>query len=142
MTAALPARFESKVVRTDTCWLWTGATNSRGYGCWGVNGVSQLAHRVAYAVLVGPIPAGLTIDHLCRVKTCVNPDHLEAVTLRENIIRAHVAAGQTHCINGHEYTPGNTYMKPRDQGATSRICRKCNYEACKRLRAKAKASAA
>ncbi len=137
----LPVRFESKVERTDTCWLWVGATNSRGYGCWGVEGVSHLAHRVAYEVLVGPIPEGLTIDHLCFNKLCVNPAHLEPVTRRENIRRAYELSKPTHCPQGHEYSERNTYLKPRAGGHLNRICRLCAYQATKRNRAKKKAAA-
>lgn len=72
--SVLNARFWAKVDKDDTdCWLWTGCLNSCGYGCWAVNGKSQLTHRLAYEALVGPIPEGLTIDHLCRVRACCNP---------------------------------------------------------------------
>lgn len=121
----LPLRFEAKVERTESCWLWLGCTNSRGYGCWGVQGVSHLVHRVAYEALVGPIPEGLTIDHLCRVKTCVNPDHLEPVTIRENVTRGAAARRPTHCPKGHEYTPENTYTKRRSNGWINRCCKEC-----------------
>lgn len=75
------------------CIPWVGAQTSRGYGCFCVGGKSknQLAHRWIYQALVGPIPDGLTIDHLCRNKLCVNPEHLEPVPLRENVRRAHAA---------------------------------------------------
>lgn len=132
MTSRLPLRFESKVERTDTCWLWMGATNSKGYGCWSVDGVSQLAHRVAYQTLVGPIPEGLTIDHLCRVKVCVNPAHLEPVTMLENIARAAEQDRPANCPYGHEYTAENTYVKVRPNGQINRTCRTC-------VRAKARA---
>ena len=74
-------RFWDRVLVTETCWLWTGATQTRGYGSVGVgNGRTALAHRVAYQQTVGPIPDGMTIDHVCENKVCVNPDHLEVVT--------------------------------------------------------------
>lgn len=82
-------RFWRKVTKTDTCWLWIGAQNSKGYGCVGIDRRVHLSHRIAYTWLVGPIPSGLTIDHLCRNKLCVRPDHLEPVTIGENIRRAH-----------------------------------------------------
>lgn len=74
------------------CWMWRGCVNPvTGYGQW-ANGYSIIgAHRVAYELMVGPIPSGLEIDHLCRVRACVNPAHLEAVTHRENILRGHAA---------------------------------------------------
>lgn len=121
MTIALTDRFWSKVTKDEAtdCWLWTGALNSRGYGCWGVQGVSHLTHRLAYEALVGPIPDRLTLDHLCRVKACCNPAHLEPVTAAENIRRA--GAAITHCPQGHEYTPDNTLTN----GNGNRHCREC-----------------
>lgn len=115
-------RFWAKVAKDEQtdCWLWTGAVNSRGYGQWGVSGLSRSTHRVAYEALVGAIPEGLTIDHLCRVKTCCNPAHLEPVTIGENTRRARALI--TVCPQGHEYTPENTIVK---KGTSSRSCREC-----------------
>jgi HNH endonuclease len=73
------------------CWLWQGALHSAGYGFLSVGGRNQLAHRVAYRLFVGPIPDGLELDHLCRVKHCVNPAHLEPVTTAENLRRGREA---------------------------------------------------
>ena len=107
-------RLWGKVEKTETCWLWHGAKNRSGYGRIQIAvGVTQFAHRVAYGLVVGPIPEGMTLDHLCRVPACVRPSHLEPVTARENVLRGRtiVAANitKTHCVNGHEYTPENTY---------------------------------
>jgi HNH endonuclease len=99
--------FWSKVNKTETCWLWTACLNSAGYGEFCDRRCrSRLAHRVAYELLVGPIPAGLTLDHLCRVHNCINPAHLEAVTMRVNGLRGDsppaMNARKTHCKRGHE----------------------------------------
>jgi hypothetical protein len=134
MDAKTAERFFSRV---DTegpggCWLWTGYTMINGYGIFYVVKKRSLAHRVAYEHLVGVIPEGLDIDHLCRVRNCINPDHLEPVTRQENLLRgigpslARARKGtKTHCVNGHEYTPQNTYIKPSNG---LRHCRTCGRE--------------
>lgn len=110
--------FERHILKGDGCWLWTGALNNKGYGQWGQNGRTRSAHRVAYEFFVGPIPEGLTIDHLCRVRRCVRPDHLEPVTSAENTRRAK----GDECPKGHPYTPENTKHR-KDNGR--RICVTC-----------------
>ncbi|MGN6245142.1 MAG: HNH endonuclease signature motif containing protein [Motilibacteraceae bacterium] len=98
------------------CWIWQGRLVPRGdYGLWGY----QLAHRRMYADLVGPIPDGLELDHLCRVTTCVNPAHLEPVTPAENRRRRYALI--TECVHGHPYDSVNTYWRPSGQ----RDCRTC-----------------
>lgn len=98
---SLPVAFWDKTRRTD-CIIWTGAVNNKGYGCFGVNGVSKLAHRVAWEDVHGPIPDGLTIDHLCRVRNCVNVRHMELVTSRENTLRQpRILRIGGECRNGH-----------------------------------------
>ncbi|MEU2070427.1 HNH endonuclease signature motif containing protein [Streptomyces anulatus] len=133
----LPDRFWAKVDKTSSpnnCWLWTAAT-TYGYGVFSVQRRMQRAHRVAYEALVGRIPDGLQIDHLCRVRECVNPEHLEAVTLRENVMRGanHVAdqVKRTRCPQGHPYDEKNTYLRPNGK----RDCRKCKRAADARYRA-------
>jgi hypothetical protein len=94
------------------CWLWTAYVNPDGYGGFQFEG-GQLAHRFAYLAFRGPIPMGKVIDHLCRVRHCVNPGHLEVVTQGVNLHRGESIqarnARKTHCIHGHEFTPENTY---------------------------------
>lgn len=106
----------------NDCIIWTGYLNESGYGYSGrvVNG-ERLAHRIAYVAAKGPIPADLQLDHLCRVRSCYNPEHLEAVTPSENTRRAHVANPKTHCRRGHELTPDN--VKIGSDGY--RTCRTC-----------------
>lgn len=122
----LPVRLSSKInVQTDGCWLWTAYCAPNGYGiCW-LNAPGKLAHRVVYQLLVGPIPPGLDIDHLCRVRNCVNPHHLEPVTRRENLRRGvGVSSAMTHCRRGHPFDEDNTYWID----ATRRQCRACKRE--------------
>lgn len=80
-------RIFAKVEPTGFCWLWVGGINNYGYGQTSYNGVNQSAHRAVYQILIGPIPEGLQLDHLCHIRDCVNPDHLEPVTKRENAAR-------------------------------------------------------
>lgn len=127
------------------CWLWTGTILARGYGqFWvgpGHRGLRVRAHRFAYEMLVGPIPDGLVIDHLCRVPLCVNPAHMEPVTGRVNIRRgigpSAVNARKTHCHRGHPFTPANTLLY-----RGSRCCRACMRAASQRARDRRRAQAA
>lgn len=118
-------RFMAKVNETDSCWIWTAALDPYGYGRFWANGGMVLAHRWAYEHFVGPIPAGLVVDHLCSNPPCVNPAHLDPCTQAENVRRGESGARQaaiTQCPRGHEYTPDNTYVIPR---TGSRSCRAC-----------------
>lgn len=84
----LPDGFLARVeMDAAGCWLWTGGVTGGGYGYYWAEGRMRRAHRYAYEAVVGPIPDGMDLDHLCRVRTCVNPDHLEPVTRRENLLR-------------------------------------------------------
>jgi len=114
----------------DGCWLWTAATYKKtGYSQFKKSGKVFLGHRVSYEVFVGPIPVGLCIDHLCRVRHCVNPAHLEPVTGKENLRRGLLGVLLTHCPQGHAYDEKNTY-----HGKKGRQCRSCAREAGRRKR--------
>lgn len=125
-------RFIAKIDFTDTCWEWNGGVNPNGYGLFGVRRKSTLAHRVSYNWFIGEIPEGLTLDHLCRVRHCVNPDHLEPVTNRENCLRgispAAINARKTHCMRGHEFTPENTRGYPGRVGRRCRACERVGHQ--------------
>lgn len=92
------------------CWNWTAYIDAGGYGRSNMPGLPELAHRASYEAFVGPIPNGLTLDHLCQNTRCVNPDHLEPVTNAENVRRANQA--KTHCKRGHEFNEANTTVHP------------------------------
>lgn len=127
-------RFWSKVDVTEDCWLWRAVTDVEGYGRFRIRGGMERAHRVAYTFVVGPIPDGLVLDHLCRVKSCVNPFHLEPVSRWENVRRSdNLFAAQsrrTHCKRGHEFTEANTNLRPPNR----RECRACKYARTARRR--------
>lgn len=108
------------------CWNWTGATSALGYGRFWFADQMRWAHRVAYELLVGPVPDGHELDHLCRNPSCVNPVHLEPVTHRENVLRgaapAAILVHATRCKHGHPFDEVNTYVRPK---SGTRDCRTC-----------------
>jgi len=107
------------------CWEWTGALDRSGYGAFKDKGKKINAHRWSYLNYVGEIPGGLDLDHLCRVRKCVNTAHLEPVTRKVNARRGDAVGPKvTHCIHGHEYTAANTYTYPDGH----RECRTCKYD--------------
>lgn len=135
-------RFVAKIEQVGECWIWRGKLNGNGYGAASFGGDNWLAHRLAYELFVGPIPDGLTIDHLCRVRACVRaPLHLEPVTLKENILRSDGAcalkARQAHCKNGHPLSGDN--LRPNRR---SRDCVLCHREYNRASYHKLKAGAA
>jgi hypothetical protein len=125
---------ERVVVEDNGCWIWQG-DKLRGYGIIHIEGRIAYCHRVMYEELVGPIPDGLVLDHLCRVLACCRPAHCEPVTQRENTLRGvgptAVNAHKTHCARGHEFTPENTQINR----AGARRCRQCRREDRARYRA-------
>lgn len=128
INASESARFWPKVRITEQCWLWVGAKDSNGYGRFTRQFAKRLgyptpdyAHRISYTNLVGQVPSGMELDHLCRNPGCLNPAHLEAVTHSVNILRATSRENKTHCKRGHAYTEENT----RRDKAGRKICRVC-----------------
>ena len=116
----LKQRIEENIeIDQNGCWLWLKHKNKKGYGRFRFKGIRQYTHRASYELYVGPIPKGLQIDHLCRVRACCNPTHLEPVTCAINIKRGE-RANKTHCPQGHEYSEENTY-----RWRTYRQCRAC-----------------
>lgn len=119
-------RFWSKVTKTAECWIWDGAKQAGGYGRFMLSSSPRtliLAHRYSYEQQVGPIVDDLTIDHLCRNPSCVNPAHLEPVTRSLNSLRGSRNAVKTHCDHGHEFTEDNIYSPPSRPSV--RLCRAC-----------------
>lgn len=115
------------------CWICT-SIDLQGYGRMSHLGTQRRAHRVMYMRLVGPIPEGLVLDHLCRVRSCVNPEHLEPVTNEENLKRGFgwgaLNAAKTHCAKGHPFSGENLYVKPNGE----RACRACRAASRRRYR--------
>lgn len=125
----------AKFTKTESCWIWIHQPDSDGYGRFWLSSKNLLAHRVIYELLRKPIPRGLELDHLCRNRICVNPDHLEPVTCQVNLLRGqtHAAknAQKTYCSKGHELKDSNLYLRK-----TGRSCRTCHRERMRRFRVK------
>lgn len=133
-------RFWAKVDKSSPteCWIWKAAKHRNGYGNFWTGKRPMLAHRYAYTILVGPILTGLQIDHLCRNRACVNPAHMEPVTLQEKSTTRPgvlvVCAQRSHCVRGHELTVANTYQRERG----TRECRLCHRDDEREHRARAR----
>ena len=119
--------FWRRVVKTETCWLWDGTVGRGGYGVFKFRSQITRAHRWAYEHVIGAIPDGLVLDHLCRVLTCVRPNHLEPVTNGENVLRgisfSAVNKRKTHCHHGHPYDESSRKL---ERGQPRRECKACN----------------
>ena len=131
--------FWAKVDSNGSCWTWTACLSAEGYGMFRLKRRTRLAHRLAYEWLVGPIPLGLQLDHLCRNRACVNPDHLEPVTPKVNTQRSDAGKARglqqrslTHCLRGHPFNDLNTYKTPDGR----RNCRTCRALATARYHAR------
>lgn len=141
--AHLVDKFAKRVALADSgCLQWIGAEDWDGYGRFYIGDSKEVrAHRWSYEYHVGPIPVGLVIDHLCRNKLCVNPNHLEAVTDRVNVLRgvgpSALHAKKTHCPAGHPYAGDNLYIH---EPSNMRRCRTCQREQVRARRAKKKAA--
>lgn len=138
MTEETVTRFWANVEKTPACWLWAGTPTGNGYGQFRVGGGQRIGpHRFAYGLMVGPVPEGMHLDHLCRNRLCVNPAHLEPVTSTENMRRGRALSPKTQrraeCHKGHSlFVPRNLYVTPDGR----RQCRECHREreALRRLR--------
>lgn len=133
----LPDRFWNRVMPEPNsgCWIWIGGQSDNGYGAYWVKTTNVGAHRISYEAHKGPIEDGMHIDHLCRVRCCVNPDHLEVVTPKENLHRSPIhQANRTHCPQGHPYSEENTLIS-----VGRRHCRECGRARCREYYHKRKA---
>ncbi len=128
ITDKMIKRFSSKINKTDNCWIWIASKDSRGYGKFWIKDKYFYAHRFSYQIFKGQIHEDLVLDHLCHNKSCVNPNHLEEVTIGENVLRGNSISGinsrKTHCKNDHEFTLESTYFRLNNGNRMCKICEK------------------
>lgn len=135
-STGIAARILDRCTPDGDCLIWPGATNSSGYGCvgGGKRGYTLLAHRVVFTEEVGPIEDGMTVDHLCNNKLCMNVFHMELVTVSENSLRQ--KQRQTHCKYGHPLSGDNLRLNKKKTGYVHRVCRACQRDAMRKHYAK------
>ena len=125
-----------KIPKNSNCWIWMGSKDHDGYGFFGFQYRTWKAHRFSYMLYNDELDSDLQLDHLCRNPSCVNPEHLEQVTLRENVLRGisppAINAQKTHCLRGHEFTEENYYITRKN----GRQCKTCAKEKDKQRRLK------
>lgn len=124
------------------CWLWMASLDTHGYAQIMIDRRCRLVHRMIYEIVKGHIPLGLTLDHKCRMRLCVNPAHLEPVTRRVNTLRglgpAAINIAKTHCKQGHKFDDANTYRTRDRKGRPGRSCRACNLAAVRQYKLRVK----
>lgn len=121
--------FCRKIIVTDGCWLYNGYIAQSGYGQFAIKGRSKFTHRIMWELVGRDIDLTKRLDHLCRVRNCVNPAHLEQVTARTNTVRGisvpAINANKTHCVRGHELSGDNLYVRKASQ---KRNCKRCHRD--------------
>jgi hypothetical protein len=144
----LQERFWARIEKQEDCWIWRGHLNSQGYGqfhCRVAGRSGYLAHRLMYRLVHGEVPDGLYVLHRCDVRLCVNPDHLfvgsAADNLRDMVAKGRQSGPRSHCNQGHEFTPENTYSSPSNpRQRTCRICSNARDRAYRAAKRQAKLS--
>lgn len=127
-----------KINKSSTCWFWFGAIDKDGYGIWTSKKKTYRVHRFMYELYNGKILSGMVIDHLCRIRNCVNPEHLRAITNKENILCGVGITAQNSrkivCNKGHDLSGKNLYVYKNKKGGVDRHCLKCDKERARILR--------